>query len=521
MPSADGPAPAGVDDDAGGEPPLVELVGITKRYPGVVANHDVGLRIEAGRVHAVVGENGAGKSTLMKVLYGLVRPDAGQILIRGRASALDSPAAAIASGIGMVPQHVKLADNFTVLENVVLGAEPVRRLGRLDVRRARTEVAELCRRHGFTVPLDELAGDLGVGARQRLELIKALYRGATVLILDEPTTLLTPQEATELLDHLRAMCRDGLAVMFISHKLDEVLAVADDVTVMRRGRTVAATPAHGTTAAEIARLMVGSEPLPVPARGHTPRSDAALRLRGLSVAAAAGQGLVDIDLTVHRAETVGVAGVEGNGQDELIDAILGLRPAAAGDIELAGRPVTAAPTRARRQAGLACIPQDRHREALLLGAPLWESRVLGHQASPPLAVGPWLRRGAAVAAAEEVVEGSDVRTPSVDVLASALSGGNQQKFIVGRELAGSPSVLVAAHPTRGVDVGAQRTIWRELVDARARGLGTLLVTADLDELIALSDRIVVLVRGRIVARYPVGDVTIDELGRAMTSAEAA
>ncbi|MDY7103673.1 MAG: ABC transporter ATP-binding protein, partial [Actinomycetota bacterium] len=505
--------------DRGPAPPIVELAGITKRYPGVVANRDVSLRIDTGRVHAVVGENGAGKSTLMKILYGLVEPDEGTITVRGERKVLDSPSAAIAAGIGMVHQHVKLADNFTVLENVILGEEPTSRFGRLDLRRAERELADLCDRHGFTLRPNDRVGELGVGVRQRIELVKALFRGAEVLVLDEPTALLTPQESHDLLAHLRSMAASGLAVVFISHKLDEVLEVADDITVMRRGMTVATTTPAETSAAELARLMVGAEPVEVPPRHGHPSADVALHLQQVCVEATATHGgLTDIDLDLRRGEIVGVAGVEGNGQDELIDAVLGLRAITSGQLLMDGTDATHASTRARRIAGLGVIPTDRHREGLLLDAPLWESRILGQQTSAPIASGQWLHRSVAQREAREVVERADVRTPSVEVFASALSGGNQQKFIVGRELAGNPSVLIAAHPTRGVDIGAQRTIWRELADARDGGLATLLVTADLEELLVLSDRIVVLLRGRIVARYDSGEVGMEELGRAMTGA---
>jgi simple sugar transport system ATP-binding protein len=351
--------------------------------------------------------------------------------------------------------------------------------------------------------------------------VKALFRGAEVLVLDEPTALLTPQESHELLGHLRAMAAGGLAIVFISHKLDEVLEVADDITVMRRGMTVATTTPAETSAAELARLMVGAEPVEVPPRHGHPSPEVALHLRGLCVEATPTHGgLADIDLDLRRGEIVGVAGVEGNGQDELIDAILGLRDIASGELLMDDTDATHATTRARRIAGLGCIPTDRHREGLLLDAPLWESRILGHQARPPIATGQWIRRSVAQREARAVVERADVRTPSVEVLASALSGGNQQKFIVGREMSGEPKLLVASHPTRGVDVGAQAAIWDHIREARRRGLAVLLISADLDELIGLSDSLKVILRGRFVGDFDPQTVTPQELGAAMTGATA-
>ena len=516
------PPATGTTTPADDAAPAVELRGVTKRFPGVVANRDVDLRVARGEVHAVVGENGAGKSTLMKTLYGMHRPDEGQVLLDGREVHLDSPSDAIDAGIGMVHQHFMLADQLTVLENVVLGSEP--RSGiTLDLKAARRRIGEVSDAYGLDVDPDRLVEDLGVGERQRVEILKVLYRGAQVLILDEPTAVLVPQEVDELFANLDELRREGLTVIFISHKLDEVLAVADTVTVLRRGTTVGTVAADGTTAEDLARLMVGGS-LPDPGEHvDRPAGREVLRVEGLTVVGDDGRTLVDdVSLTVRGGQVLGVAGVEGNGQAELVDALLGLRRVRAGTVHLdtgdGPVDVTREATRRRRERGIGFVPEDRHRSALLLGAPLWENRVLGHQTRSPVARGPLLDRRAARRDAERVVEEYDVRTPGVDTSAHALSGGNQQKFVVGRELSGSPALLVLAHPTRGVDVGAQAAIWARVREAQDAGQAVLLVSADLDELIGLSDSLVVLLRGRVVAEVDPRTVTPTDLGAAMTGA---
>src|SRR6476619_3024761 len=430
------------------EPFAVELRGITKRFPGVVANRDIGLRVRRGEVHAIVGENGAGKSTLMKTLYGMHRPDEGTISLDGREVHVRSPADAIAAGIGMVHQHFMLADNFTVLENIVLGSEPTRG-GRLDRAEGRRRIREISDRYALDLDPDELVEDLGVGDRQRVEIAKVLYRGATTLILDEPTAVLVPQEVDELFGNLAELKREGLTVIFISHKLDEVRKVADSITVIRRGTTVGEADPKTTTARQLAEMMVGSE-LPSPeTRTSTVRDTVVLELRGLTVATPGGRPAVDgVDLVVRAGEVVGIAGVEGNGQAELVDAIMGLRPLAAGTILLAADGTTLVDiaewsTRARREAGIGFIPEDRHRQGMLLEATLWENRILGHQTRPPAAKGWFIDKKAARADTERIMKDYDVRAPGPDTLAVALSGGNQQKLIVGREMESHPRLLVA------------------------------------------------------------------------------
>nr|WP_174876247.1 ABC transporter ATP-binding protein [Acrocarpospora corrugata] len=491
----------------------VALDGITKRFPGVVANRDIHLSVSKGQIHAIVGENGAGKSTLMKILYGMQRPDEGEIRIDGTPVSFSTPGDAIAAGIGMVHQHFMLADNLTVLENVVLGSEPRRAGLALDFAAARKKIKGISAAYGLDVDPDVLVEEIGVGQRQRVEILKVLYRGARILILDEPTAVLVPHEVDELFENLHGLVREGITIIFISHHLDEVLKVADAITVIRRGTTVASVDPASVTARQLAELMVGSE-LPSPeTRESTVTDVVALEVSGLTMAAEGGRLLLeDVAFTIHKGEVLGIAGVEGNGQAELVEAVMGIR-AATGAITLAGTDITAWSTLRRREAGIGYIPEDRQRHGLLLEAPLWENRILGHNSG-----GIWIDRKGARADTERIVAQYDVRTPGIDVDAAALSGGNQQKLIVGREMSGDPVLLIAAHPTRGVDVGAQAAIWDHLRDARAAGLAVLLISADLDELIGLSDSLKVLLRGRIVADVDPANVTPEQLGSAMTGA---
>ncbi|MFJ6901032.1 ABC transporter ATP-binding protein [Streptomyces hokutonensis] len=530
--------------DASSSPPLtaqstaVELTGITKRFPGVVANSDIRFSVRKGTVHALVGENGAGKSTLMKILYGMQKPDEGTIAVDGEQVTFSSPADAIARGIGMVHQHFMLADNLTVLENVVLGSEKLYGIG----GGARKKIKEISDRYGLNVRPDILVESLGVAERQRIEILKVLYRGARTLILDEPTAVLVPQEVDALFSNLRELKSEGLAVIFISHKLGEVLSVADEITVIRRGTTVGTAVPAETTSRQLAEMMVGSE-LPTPETAESTVTDQpVIEVRNLTVYAAGaslgaesepvGGGLVgdtalggtakrvldDVTFTIHAGEVMGIAGVEGNGQTELIDALIGLKNADSGTIAFLGEDITPWATRKRREAGIGYIPEDRHRHGLLLEAPLWENRILGHVTETPNAKGVWLDIKGAQADTRRIVEEYDVRTPGIDVTAASLSGGNQQKLIVGREMSHTPKFLIAAHPTRGVDVGAQAAIWDHVRAARREGLAVLLISADLDELIGLSDTLRVIYDGRLVADADPATVTPEELGSAMTGA---
>ncbi|MFE2421259.1 ABC transporter ATP-binding protein [Streptomyces hokutonensis] len=530
--------------DASSSPPLtaqstaVELAGITKRFPGVVANSDIRFSVRKGTVHALVGENGAGKSTLMKILYGMQKPDEGTIAVDGEQVTFSSPADAIARGIGMVHQHFMLADNLTVLENVVLGSEKLYGIG----GGARKKIKEISDRYGLNVRPDVLVESLGVAERQRVEILKVLYRGARTLILDEPTAVLVPQEVDALFSNLRELKSEGLAVIFISHKLGEVLSVADEITVIRRGTTVGTAVPAETSSRQLAEMMVGSE-LPTPETAESTVTDQpVIEVKGLTVYAAGaslgaesepvGGGLVgdaavggaakrvldDVTFTIHAGEVMGIAGVEGNGQTELIDALIGLKNADSGTIAFLGEDITAWATRRRREHGIGYIPEDRHRHGLLLEAPLWENRILGHVTETPNAKGVWLDIKGAQADTRRIVEEYDVRTPGIDVTAASLSGGNQQKLIVGREMSHTPKFLIAAHPTRGVDVGAQAAIWDHVRAARREGLAVLLISADLDELIGLSDTLRVIYDGRLVADADPATVTPEELGSAMTGA---
>ncbi|MEW2496628.1 ABC transporter ATP-binding protein [Streptomyces nodosus] len=520
--------------DASSSPPLtaqsttaVELTGITKRFPGVVANHDIHLTVRRGTVHALVGENGAGKSTLMKILYGMQKPDEGTIVVDGEQVTFNSPADAIVRGIGMVHQHFMLADNLTVLENVVLGSEKLYGIG----GGARKKIKEISDRYGLGVRPDVLVEDLGVADRQRVEILKVLYRGARTLILDEPTAVLVPQEVDALFDNLRELKSEGLSVIFISHKLGEVLSVADDITVIRRGTTVGTAIPSETTPRQLAELMVGSE-LPTPETAESTVTDKpVLEVEGLTVYAGGAPAgpvgdaadavrriLDDVTFTIHAGEVLGIAGVEGNGQTELIETLIGLKKADSGAIAFLGEDITSWPTRRRRESGIAYIPEDRHRHGLLLEAPLWENRILGHVTESPNAKGFWLDPKGAQEDTRRIVEEYDVRTPGIDVTAASLSGGNQQKLIVGREMSHAPKFLIAAHPTRGVDVGAQAAIWDHIRDARREGLAVLLISADLDELIGLSDTLRVIYNGRLVADADPATITPEQLGSAMTGA---
>lgn len=496
----------------------VELRHISKRFPGVVANKDVSLKVQSGSVHALVGENGAGKSTVMKILYGMQRPDSGEIFVNGQQLAFKSPHEAIAVGIGMVHQHFMLADNFTVLENIILGDEP-NRAGQIDFNAARAKISEMAKTYGLEVNPDELVENLGVGQRQRVEILKVLYRGANILIFDEPTAVLVPQEVDDLFNSLHGLREKGMSIIFISHKLDEVLRVADEVTVIRAGETVAEVKAKEVTSKHLAELMVGSE-LPKPeTKGNTKRDNVVLELQEVTVPSKGARNLLNqITFKLHAGEVIGIAGVEGNGQSELTEAILGLLPYT-GCINYNGECIDDRSVAERRDGGIGFIPEDRQRQALMLGSPLWENRILGYQRKKPIFNGFVLDKRATIEDTKLIMQEFDVRAPGPNTLATALSGGNQQKFIVGREMVHAPKLLVASHPTRGVDVGAQGAIWEELRKAREKGMAIVLISADLEELIGMSDRLLVMLRGEITAELDPATTTPEKLGAAMTGAK--
>ena len=492
----------------------VRLQGITKRFPGVLANDAVDLELRGGEIHGLVGENGAGKSTLMRVLYGLYPADEGRIEVRGRAVRLSSPRQAIALGIGMVHQHFVLVDRFTVAENVILGSEE----GKLVYLGAAEErIRELGKRFGFTVDPRARVEDLSIGEQQRVEILKALYRGVDVLILDEPTAVLTPQETGELFENLRRLREAGNAVVFISHKLDEVLSLCDRITVLRRGRVVGETTPDRTSKPELAEMMVGRPVLFRLDKPDVALADPVLRVEGLWL----GTRLNGVDLQVRAGEILGVAGVEGNGQRELAEVLLGLRSPQAGRVLLGDADVAGRSVEEIREAGVAYIPEDRHGRGLVLEMTLWENAALGRQGRP----GCSSRWGVLLIRkikdlAVRLTKAFDVRARSVGVQAATLSGGNQQKLVLARELDGDPRLLVAAQPTRGLDVGAIEFVWRRILEQKAAGCAVLLISAELEEIYELSDRIVTMYEGRITGEYP-PTAKPEELGIGMTGGPAA
>jgi ABC-type uncharacterized transport system ATPase subunit len=494
---------------ARGHVPLISLEAITKRFPGVLANHSVDLTLVEGEIHALIGENGAGKSTLMRVLYGLYPPDEGRILVRGEEVKIHSPRAAIGLGIGMVHQHFVLVDRFTVAENIILGAEggPL-----LDLSDAGEAIRKLAAGYGFAIDPDERVADLSVGEEQRVEILKALYRGIDVLILDEPTAVLTPAETSELFENLRRLKADGKTIVFISHKLDEVLEIADRITVLRRGRVVGETRPERTSKEQLAEMMVGREVLFRLERPKVDLGEPILRVAGLSVRG----DLRDVDLEIRGGEILGVAGVEGNGQRELAEVLIGLVPATSGKIEVDGKDVTSSACAARRAQGVAFVPEDRHGRGLVLDMSLWENSVLGQQTSPQYS-GNWgvLAIRKIKELATRLIRQFDVRARSIAVSAGTLSGGNQQKLILARELEEDPRLLIAHQPTRGLDVGAIEFVWKELLEQKEQGRAVLLISAELDEIYALSDRIVTIYEGRITGEHA-PDAPREELGIGMT-----
>ncbi|MFN8619580.1 MAG: ABC transporter ATP-binding protein [Chloroflexota bacterium] len=484
---------------AGGAAPFAELRGIVKRYDRVTALAGVDLALGAAEVHAVVGENGAGKTTLMQILAGVQHPDAGEILVRGQKVAVGDVEAAYRLGIAMVHQHFMLFPSLTVAENLTLGREPRHRGGLFDVAAAEAAVRDLGDRYGLRVDPRKRVDTLSVGDLQRVEILRALYRGAQLLILDEPTAVLTPQEAEGLFQVVRELRAAGTATVFISHKLDEVLAIADRITVLRDGHVTGSRVAAGTTPAELARLMVGRELADPPARPAQEPGTPVIELRGLR-----GPGVRGVDLTVRAGEIVGVAGVAGNGQSELAELIAGLLGPTAGSVTVAGHDVTRATVREHRDAGLAYIPDDRFRRGLAADASIADNLVMGLHWRGPYAKRGIMDRGAVRRAGAALIARFGVKAGSVDDAARSLSGGNAQRVVIARELAREQPAIVVAQPTRGIDIGATRFVHGELLARRAAGAAILLISADLNEILALSDRIVVLYQGAIAGELPAG-----------------
>ena len=494
----------------------IELRGITKRFGSVVANSDVNLTIRAGEVLGLLGENGAGKSTLMNVLSGLYRPDEGEILIDGKPVQFRGAGDAIRAGIGMVHQHFMLVPVFTVAENVVLGVEPVKAFDRLDIKAARAQVREISARHGLEVYPDAIIEEMPVGLQQRVEIIKVLFRSASAIIFDEPTAVLTPQEVVEFFGIVRSLREAGKAIVFITHKLGEVLEIADRISVLRAGRIVGEGDPGTATSVDLAEMMVGR-----PVRfAIEPRTTAPggplLEVKGLTVLNERDEVAVSgVDLTVREGEIVGIAGVQGNGQTELVEALTGLRPAATGTVIFAGEDITRASARERHRRLIAHIPEDRQREGLITEFTVAENAVLDRYYAPPFSSGIAMNWGEANREAARIVKEFDVRTGSIFTHAGNLSGGNQQKLVVGRELGHDTKFLIASQPTRGIDVGSIEYIHERIAKARDEGDGILIVSTELDEVMSLSDRILVMYRGRIVAEFPAATATVKAVGLAM------
>jgi len=500
-------------------PPLLELIGVSKRFPGVLANDAVDLDVHAGEVHALLGENGAGKSTLVKILFGLYEPDAGRVLLDGEPSGIVSPASAIAAGVAMIHQHFMLVPTLTVAENVALGLAGSGRL--LDTSGVVDRVEELSREYGLEVDPQAEVWQLSVGERQRVEIIKALYRDCRLLILDEPTAVLTPQEVDELFVILRQMADDGRGLIFISHKLDEVLKLSDRITVLRDGRVSGETVPAETSKEDLARMMVGRPVQLAPDKPGIDVGAVRLSIDGLTVIGDRGTEAVDgFGLEVRAGEIFGIAGVSGNGQRELAEAVAGLRRPVSGRVEVDGRDITGAHPSEVRAAGLAYVPEERMRDGVVAEFSVAENMMLvGHDREPYCSRGV-LRLGRISERAADLVERFTVKTPSLDTPTKNLSGGNIQKLIMARELSGEPSVLVASQPTRGVDIGAAEYIHRRLVEEQGRGTAILVISEDLDEVMALSDRIGVMFEGRLVGVVDRADVDVAQLGLMMAGSGA-
>jgi ABC-type uncharacterized transport system ATPase subunit len=505
--------------------PVLEMRGITKRFPGgTLANDSIDLDLGEREIHALLGENGAGKSTLMNILYGLVTPDEGEIRIDGTPVAIQGPSDAIARGIGMVHQHFMLVPVLTVAENVVLGQEVTKGGQVLDMRAAERRIHELAERLGFTVDPRARVDQLSLGQQQRVEILKAIYRGARILVLDEPTAVLTPQETREIFGVLRRLREEGTSIIFISHKLDEVLEIAERITVIRRGKVVGTRKPAETNENELAELMVGRAVSLRVDRGESHPGDGVLEVIGLRVMDDRRHEVCQgVDLTVRAGEIVGIAGVGGNGQDELVECIVGLRRPVAGTIRLAGREITRLSVEERRDLGIAYVPADRQRFGLVLPYLLPDNFVLTRYGEVPYAagLGGFIRQVQPIRSeAGRLAKEFDVRSSSLDVPASTLSGGNQQKVVVAREFRHDLKLLVIDQPTRGLDVGSIEFIHKQVIERRDAGVGVLLVSAELDEVLDLSDRILVMYRGRVVGSFAAAEAQREKVGLLMATGEA-
>ena len=495
----------------------IDLSNISKSFPGVKANDEINLKIQEGTIHAIVGENGAGKSTLMKILYGMLKQDFGSIKIFDNEVNFSSPKDAISEGIGMVHQHFMLADNLSVLESIILGMDKAS-LKILNKSKYKDEINEITEKYSMPLNTQSMIDELGVGEKQRVEIIKVLFRGAKILILDEPTAVLVPQEVSELFNNLKNLKDSGVTIIFISHKLDEVLEIADEISVMRGGKHIDTVDASTVSKTDLAEMMIGQNLPTPPKREKNSKQDKSLTIKNLTAEIDNGRrAFENINFSINQGEVVGIAGVEGNGQRELAESILGVYPIESGEIILGETTINDLSTRDRRESGLSFIPEDRQSQGLLMDVSLSENVILGKQSSTKYKSRySNIKFNEASKNSNTVIENFDVRTPGNSTLALALSGGNQQKFVVGREIENKPSLLIASQPTRGIDIGAQSLIWNKLRDARDDGLGVLLISADLDELIGLSDRIYVIYEGSFVKELDPENATPEILGSYMT-----
>ncbi|MBD1224225.1 ABC transporter ATP-binding protein [Virgibacillus halodenitrificans] len=499
---------------------VIEMLNIRKEFPGIVANDNITVQVKQGEIHALLGENGAGKSTLMNVLFGLYQPEQGEIRVKGEKVNITNPNIANDYGIGMVHQHFMLVEPFTVTQNIILGSEPTTKSGKINIKKAEREIQELSDRYGLKVDPTAKISDISVGMQQRVEILKTLYRGAEVLIFDEPTAVLTPQEINELIEIMRSLIKEGKSIILITHKLKEIMEVCDRCTVIRKGKGIGTVNIKDTTTNELASLMVGRE-----VSFHTEKKKAVpgqtiLEIENLLVKDARKVDLVKgLNLEVKAGEIVGIAGVDGNGQSELIEAITGLRKANSGSIKLNNKAITNLNPRKVTESGLGHIPQDRHKYGLVLDYPVAENMVLQTYYKKPYSKATVLNFKEVYDKAESLIKEYDVRTPSASTLARALSGGNQQKAIIGREVDRSPDLLIAAQPTRGLDVGAIEFIHKKLIEERDKGKAILLVSFELDEIMDVSDRIAVMFDGKIVANVTPENTNEQQLGLLMAGSQ--
>ncbi|MEO8572819.1 MAG: ABC transporter ATP-binding protein [Pyrinomonadaceae bacterium] len=494
---------------------MLELRNITKTFGSVTANNDVSIKVHKGTIHAIVGENGAGKSTIMRIAYGFYNADSGEIFVDGKKVDIRTPHDAIALGIGMVHQHFMLVDTMTVAENIILGAE-TGSSANLDLEKANREIKTLSDELKLNINPAAYIEDLAVGQQQRVELLKALYRDAQLLILDEPTAVLTPQEVEEFFAILRRMKEQGKTIIIITHKLEEVLAISDEVTVMRDGKDVGNVKTSETSAKDLARMIVGRDVLLRVEKTDASPSKTVLEVKGLKISGKHGAAVDDISFTVRAGEIVGIAGIEGNGQTELIEALAGLCSASSGTVEFEGKNITNLNARRLKELGIAHIPEDRHKRGLLLNSDLAENAILGVHYRAPMSAGGFMNGSAIDKRIHEIVENFDVRPPIPELAAKSLSGGNQQKLIIGREFELNPKLLLVSQPTRGVDIGAIEFIHRKLIELRDSGGAVLLVSAELEEVTALADRLLVMREGKIVGEVDPKVASTEEIGLLMT-----